>query len=149
MDKVEPKPSPQIRRTDLAVVDRVRHLAPTHTDLDIAQILNQEGFIPGLGRSFSRSKVEWIRYAYHVPTGCPESHAACPDDQRGDGRYSAHAAAELLNVTVYTIAEWCKSGRLDGIQTQPRAPWWVRLTPEIIAELRKPERRRWSHRSSE
>jgi DNA invertase Pin-like site-specific DNA recombinase len=149
LDIPRPKPSPQIRRTDPAVVDCIRELAPTHTDLDIAEILNQERFIPGMGGSFSRSKVEWIRYTYHIPAGCPESPAACPDGQRGDGRYSARAAAELLNVTVYTIAEWCKSGHLDGVQTQPRAPWWVKLTPEIIAKLRKPKRQRWSHRSSE
>jgi hypothetical protein len=63
--------------------------------------------------------------------------AACPRGQRGDGRYSARAAADLLNVTVYTIAEWCKAGKLDGVQVAPRGPWWVKLTPEIIAALRK------------
>ena len=60
--------------------------------------------------------------------------------QRGDGRYSAQAAAALLNVTVYTIADWCKTGKLDGLQVAPHGPWWVTLTPEIIAALRKPRR---------
>jgi hypothetical protein len=50
-------------------------------------------------------------------------------------------------VTVSTIADWCKSGRLDGIQATPHGPWWVRLTPEIIERLRKPVRRRWKNRS--
>jgi hypothetical protein len=44
----------------------------------------------------------------------------------------------LLNVSVSTIGDWCKSGRLDGVQAVPRAPWWIKLTPDIIAELRKP-----------
>ena len=65
---------------------------------------------------------------------------ACPTGQRGDGRYSARAAAELLNVTVYTIADWCNSGKLDGVQVAPRGPWWVVLSPEIITVLRKPVR---------
>jgi len=43
-------------------------------------------------------------------------------------------------VTVYTIADWCKSGRLDGVHMAPRGPWWVVLTPEIITALRKPVR---------
>jgi hypothetical protein len=69
--------------------------------------------------------------------------------QRGDGRYSTRAAAELLNVDIATVMAWCKAGRLDGIQAKHHGPWWVRLTPEVIAELRKPVRRRWKKRSSE
>ena len=49
-------------------------------------------------------------------------------------------AAELLNVSVYTIADWCKSGKLDGVQVAPRGPWWVALPPESITALRKPMR---------
>ena len=50
-------------------------------------------------------------------------------------------------MTVSTIAAWCQSGRLDGIQAVPHGPWWIRLTPEIITELRQPVRRCWSRRS--
>ena len=74
------------------------------------------------------------------PSACPLGPAACPTGQRGDGRYSAQAAAEQLNVSVYTIADWCKAGKLDGVQVAPRGPWWVTLTPEIITALRKPVR---------
>ena len=41
----------------------------------------------------------------------------------------------LLNVNVSTIADWCQSGTLDGIQSAPHGPWWIKLTPEIITEL--------------
>ena len=75
-----------------------------------------------------------------MKSGYPLGPAACPSGQRGDGRYSAQAAAALLNVTVYTIADWCKAGTLDGVQVAPRGPWWVTLSPEIIAALRKPVR---------
>jgi DNA invertase Pin-like site-specific DNA recombinase len=149
LDTLRPKPSPEIRRTDPAVVDRIRELAPNHTDCQISEHLNHQKFIPGMGGVFSKSKVQWIRHAYNIPTGCPQAPGACPSGQRADGRYSARAAAELLNITVSTIADWCKSGRLDSIQSAPHGPRWVKLTPEIIAELRKPERRRWSQRSSE
>jgi len=43
-------------------------------------------------------------------------------------------------VSVYTIADWCKAGTLDGVQVAPRGPWWVALTPEVISALRKPVR---------
>ena len=61
---------------------------------------------------------------------------------------SASVAAELLKVTVSTIADWCQSGVLDGIQSTSHGPWWIQLTPEIIARLRKPARRSWTRRSA-
>jgi DNA invertase Pin-like site-specific DNA recombinase len=141
-----PKRSCEERRTDPAVVARVRGLAPEHTDRQIAALLNQEGLRSGTRGSFTASKIQWIRYIHAIPSGCPEGPAACPDGYRGDGRCSARVAAELLNVNVSTIAAWCRSGRLDGIQVVPHGPRWIRLTPEIIAELRPPVRRCWSRR---
>lgn len=147
LDTPRPKRVYDAARTDPAVVKRVRELAPTHTDRQIAELLNRDNFTPGKGGTFSDGKVQWIRYAYAIPTGCPLGPAACPTGQRGDGRYSARAAAELLNISVSTVAAWCKSGRLDGIQDVPHGPRWIKLTPEAIAELRKPIRRRWKNRS--
>src|SRR4030095_3695154 len=98
------------------------------------------GYRSGQGSAFTASKVDWLRYAYGIKSGCPMGPAACPTGQRGDGRYSARAAAALLNVSVYTIADWCKAGTLDGVQVAPRGPWWVTLTPEGISAFRKPVR---------
>lgn len=130
------------RRTNPAVVDRIRILAANQTDEQIAPRLNQEGYVPGLGGSFTARKVYWIRYAYSIPSGCPQAPGACPEGQRGDGRYSARAAADRLNVNVSTIADWCEAGVLDATQETPHGPRWIKLTPEIIAELCKPTRQR-------
>ncbi len=101
-----------------------------------------------MGGAFTVSKIEWIRYAYRIPAGCPERPKAVPTGQRGDGRYSAKAAAALLNVDVSTIAEWCKSGRLQSVRSTPLGPRWITLTPESITVLRKPVKRTWKHRRS-
>jgi len=138
-----PRPS---QRTSPTVVRRIRELAPTHTDEQIADRLNQEGLTTGKKLPFTEKGVQWVRHKHGIPVGRSKRPDAYPNGQRADGRYSARAAAELLNVDVSTIAAWCKSGRLDGVQTKPRAPWWVNLPPEIIAELRQPVRRRWSRR---
>jgi DNA invertase Pin-like site-specific DNA recombinase len=137
----------EARRTDPAIVARVRALAPGHTDRTIATLLDQEGFRSGTRASFTADKVQWIRYVHSIPSGCPEGPAVCPAGSRGDGRCTAQEAAKQLNVTVSTIAAWCQSGRLDGLQAVPHGPWWIKLTPETIAALRKPTRRRWSRRS--
>ncbi len=137
-----PQRSCDRRRTNPVVVARIRDLTPSHTDSQIAEVLNADGFTPGLGGAFTKAKVAWIRYAYGIPSGCPEAPGACPTEQRGDGRYSARAAARILNVDVSTIADWCRAGRLDYSQETPHGPRWIRLTPESIAALRKPTRQR-------
>jgi hypothetical protein len=131
------------------VVERIRTLAAHQTDRQIADRLNAEGFTPGLGGRFTHTKVQWIRYAYNIPSGCPEGPGATVSGQRGDGRYSAQAAAELLNVNVSTIADWCESGKLDSLRARPHGPRWIRLTPEIIATLRKPVQQRWKKHASQ
>jgi hypothetical protein len=129
-----------IRRTAPEVIERVRQLARDHTASQIAERLHDEGYLRSQGGAFSASKVEWLRYAYGIKSACPLGPAACPTGQRGDGRYSTQAAAVQLNVSVSTIVDWCKAGKLDGIQVAPRGPWWVELTPEVRAALRKPIR---------
>jgi DNA invertase Pin-like site-specific DNA recombinase len=150
LNVARPQRAADAKRTAPAVIARIRELARTQTDNQIAARLNTEGFHSGNGGTFSCSKIQWIRSVYQIKTACPQGPAACPQGQRGDGRYSARAAAALLNVTVYTIAEWCKAGKLDGQQRVPRGPWWVILTPELITALRKPVPQRWTrHKSGE
>ncbi len=91
------KKSWEVRQTSSQVVSRIRELAPTHTATQIAYLLNEEGLRPGLGGSFTASKVDWIRATSHIPLACPEGPGFCPTGQRGDGRYSALAAAELYD----------------------------------------------------
>jgi hypothetical protein len=134
------------RQTGPQVVERVRELSPMHTNTQIAAILNEEGERAGMGGTFTVSKIEWIRYAYHIPAGCPERPKAAPNGQRGDGRYSARAAADLLNVNVSTIADWCQAGILESVRSTPLGPRWITLTPESITALRKPVRRQWKQR---
>jgi hypothetical protein len=133
----------ELRRTQPAVLEHVRLLAHDHTDQQIADRLNQAGLVPGLGGSFTARKICWIRYAYQIPTNCPKAPELSPTGQRGDGRYSARMAAQLLNVTTSTIADWCVAGILDNIQDTPHGPRWISLTPERITALRKPVQRRW------
>ena len=124
------------------MIERIRELAPTHTEAQIAEQLNAEGLKPGASDVFIASKVNWIRFAHRIVQGCPQAPGACPDGQRGDGRYSAKAASDRLNVDVSTIADWCHAGRLDFVQSAPHGPRWILLTPSIIAQFRKPYRQR-------
>jgi hypothetical protein len=132
----------EVRQTEPRAVARMRELAPAHTDQQIAVCLKAEGWQAGLGGPFTPRKIGWIRWAYGGATGCPERPQECPSGQRGDGRYSAQQAAELLNGHVATISEWCKQGRLDGLRSTPMGPRWITLPPEILTALQRPTRRR-------
>ena len=131
-----PRRSCDVRRTSPAVLARIRELAVSHTDQQRALVLNHEGSLSGLGGPFTAAKVQWLRWNYTLPRRQPLP----PDQPRGDGRYSARAAAALLNVDVSTIAQWCNTGQLEYLQEAPHHPRWITLTPEHIAALRKPVR---------
>ena len=148
MEIPHPQKSWEKNRTSSQAVALIRELAPNHSDKQIAAALNEAGLRAGYGGEFTASKVSWVRYAHQIPTGCRESPTRGNDQPRGDGRYSAKAAADLLNVDVSTIADWCIAGRLDSVRATPTSPRWIKLTPEIITELRKPVRRRRSRTTS-
>ena len=130
----------EIQRTPSDAVDRIRQLAPTHTDHQIAARLHQEKFTTGTGEPFTRNRVQWVRRRYDIPTACPEAPSDCPDGQRGDGRYSTQAVAQLLNVSDSTVLRWCQAGRLDSVQAVPGGPRWIRLTPQMIAQVHNRQR---------
>ncbi|MBC8496376.1 MAG: recombinase family protein [Chloroflexi bacterium] len=135
-----PRPIYETQRTSAAVIDRIREMAPIETDSQIAWQLNEEGLRTGADKRFIRDRVRRVRVKYDIPTGCPEMPTAKLNGQRGDGRYSTQAAAELLNVSIATISDWCRSRKLDSVQAVPGAPRWIKLTPDIIAKSRKPVR---------
>jgi DNA invertase Pin-like site-specific DNA recombinase len=140
------KKSWELRQTQPEVLTHIREWAPTHSDASIASLLNAAGYSAGGGGAFTAKKVQSLRYDYQIEAGCPQGPAACPTGQRGDGRYSARTAAALLNVNISTSAKWCETGRLDSVQTPLHGPRWIPLTPERIAELRKPTQQQWNRR---
>ncbi len=148
LDSARPKRAADAQRTAPAVITRVRALAPTHTEEQIASCLNAEGFRRGSGGTFSAGKVAGLRYVSHLEHGCPHGPAACPTGQRGEGRYRVRAAAALLTVTVSPIAQWCQTGKLAGVQAVPHGPRWVLLTPDLLPTLRKPLQQPWTRRKS-
>lgn len=53
-------------RTDPAVLERIRELTPTHTDAEIAALLNEAGLCTARGKSFIASRVRDLRRAYRI-----------------------------------------------------------------------------------
>jgi hypothetical protein len=61
-----PPRSGDARRTAATVVARIRARAPKHTDRQVAEHLNAEGWTSGRGGSVTASKVQWVRYVHGI-----------------------------------------------------------------------------------
>jgi DNA invertase Pin-like site-specific DNA recombinase len=127
----------QLKRTQRRVIDLIRELAVNHTDQEIAEHLNREGFKSARGRTFHTALVEYLRYSYAIPIGSSAHSRFSSQSQRGDGRYRARDAALILEASVRTVIEMCKEGMLDGVQEKFYRPWWVRLPEEQIPTLKE------------
>ncbi len=135
--------------TDPAVMERIRALAPTQSDREIAASLNAAGMASAFGRPYSRQLVAWLRRQAGIAPGCREALRGSGQGIRADGRMSVRRAAQELNCHASTVITWCQQGKLEGIQEHPHAVWWIRLTPEKVKELRKPAREAAAERREE
>jgi hypothetical protein len=127
------------QRTAPHIVDRIRQLAEDqYSDEQIAESLNQAGLTTARCHRFTAPRVKELRRLYHIARGDSKRPDRYPTGQRADGRYSVRKTSELLNWSISTIHKWCRLGRLDAVQDGPGCPCWIRLTPELIAQLRNP-----------
>jgi DNA invertase Pin-like site-specific DNA recombinase len=132
----------EARRPNPRMLERMRELTTTHTDRQMTERLQAEGFTTGTGLPLTPRLVTVIRSRARIASGCPEDPRILSGEQRGDGRWTTKAVAERLNIHRGTVHAWCKAGLLDGVQEGKGSPWWVQLSEETVAALRKPERQR-------
>lgn len=132
----------ELLRTGREVVDKIRHLAPNHSDRQIADVLNGKGVESKFGKPYNAENINRLRHKYKIPTGCPETSKYLPGRQRGDGRCTTTHAGHLLGLDPSTVSIWCRQGRLDAVRHNPLGAWWIKLTPGQIPELKK---MKWQH----
>ncbi|MGI8807348.1 MAG: helix-turn-helix domain-containing protein, partial [Acidimicrobiales bacterium] len=91
-------------RTDPAAVELVRRLGHTHTNVDLAALLNDEGYLTGAGRPFDVTAVANLR----------SYHRIAPVGTLADGEITVADAAQRLGVTTTTIYGWVHAGALSA-----------------------------------
>jgi excisionase family DNA binding protein len=104
-------------RYPAAVVDRVRHLAQSMPDGDIADCLNQEGQVSALGKPFTGSMIQWVRYRYQIP----RASLVRPEE------LTVQQVAERLRVSPNVVYYWIDRGVIRARRLNAGSPYWITL----------------------
>ncbi len=121
-----PRPIADRLRYPPQIVDQVRELACQLSDLQIVQVLNQQGVRSSRGLLFTLAMIKWIRYRYNVPSVClmrPEELAV-------------KQLADRLAVSIHYVHYWIKHGVIEARQLDGRGPWWITLGDQQEQQLR-------------
>ncbi len=110
------------------VADRLRALAQTLSDDQIAERLNTEGFPTATGLPWTLERVRAVRRKHTIPTACPLGTPK--PGPRGDGLLKSSEVARRLGVHPCMIAHWFRDGLISGLQRKPGGWLWIRLTDE-------------------
>ena len=106
-------------------VDRVRELAHTLRDDEIAAALNKEGRLCATGQHFTLSIVRWIRWRYRIPA----------PSLRRDEELTVQQVAERFGVSTNVVYYWIERGVLQARRVTAGASYWITIDPDKEAEL--------------
>jgi len=87
-----------------AVSEIIRQLGPTHTNQQLAEHLNQTGWLTASGRPFTDDSVRWMRWQHRIPS----------PPKLPDGEIGVHHLAERLGVGDAVIYRWINQGKLPA-----------------------------------
>jgi DNA invertase Pin-like site-specific DNA recombinase len=114
------------------IYHRVRELACSHSDVEISDILNDEGLKTVKGRPWSQRRVMDFRLSNSIPSGfTTNSTLRLPDT----GYITSAEAAAQLGVCQSTVQKWYKLGVLPGKHAGGQSPLWVRWTAALAYRL--------------
>jgi hypothetical protein len=114
------------------IYHRVRELARTHTDAEIADMLNQEGTRTVKGKLWTPRRVMDFRLSNAIPSGfTTNTELRIPDS----GYITSAEAAEQLDVHQTTIQKWYRLGILSGKHDGGQSPLWIRWTEDVVHRL--------------
>ena len=114
-------------RTDEDTIDLIRRLAVHYPDAIIAGILNRQHRRTARGLSYTASRVQSLRYHWHIPCHQPDGNGQAPEGEL----LNVTAAARQLNIAPSTLLRWLNDGFVAGEQVTPGAPWRIRLTDQL------------------
>ena len=114
------------------IYHRIRELAVSHTDKEIAERLNQEGISTVKGRPWNVRRVMDFRLSNSIPSGFTSQLELRITDS---GYMTSAEAAQRLQVSQGTIQKWYRAGVLAGKHDGNQAHLWIDWTTELETRL--------------
>ena len=108
------------------LVDRVRGLAQSLSDAQIADQLNQAALVSAVGKPFTVSMIKWIRHAYKIPA----AQLRHPDE------LTVHQLAERFAVNPNVVYYWIEHGVIQARRLNSGAPYWITVREGDEQKLR-------------
>jgi len=102
------------------------------SDGEIADRLNQEGQLSALGKPFTGSMIQWIRYRYQIPKARLER----PEE------LTVHQVAERFRVSPNVVYYWIERGVIQARRPNAGSSYWITLN-----ETDEPKLRDWVRNS--
>ncbi len=109
------------------LLERIRELAATLTNAQVAQCLNQEGLRSPKDKPFTASMIQWVRYRYRIPgPQLKQTEEVTVDELMAQFGVSRHV-----------VYYWIERGLVEARQIQRGSPYWIRLnatTEQTLSE---------------
>ena len=103
-----PKAAWALRKTKPEIVAEIDRLLDTHTEEEVAHILNERGWRSSTGNLFSRPMVHMLRHCYHMKTRFTRLQAR--------GLLTAQQIGPMIGSVTSRVNYWRKVGVLKGMK---------------------------------
>jgi hypothetical protein len=119
-----PRRSSDQWRHSSEIVDKVRELALSMTDNEIAAKFTQEGLISNKGNLYTGDSISWIRFKHRI---------SAPGTQKSD-ELSINQLAEKFEVSHYVVRYWIERGVIEARKAGKKL--FISITPEEEVKLK-------------
>jgi DNA invertase Pin-like site-specific DNA recombinase len=121
----KPLPRHQVIQHKSSTIERIRSLANSLNDSEIAIHLNTNGLRTPEGKEFTTASIKWIRYKHKIPNLYENSHNGL----------SVKEAADFFNVSTGIIYYHIKNGTIPARKQYPGWPWEIAINEANEKEL--------------
>ena len=108
------------------IVDRIRDLACSLLDAQIADQLNREGCTSAKGKSYTGKMIRWIRWRYQIPLA----------RLKKSEEVTVQQVAKQFGVSDGVVYYWIEHNVIQARRLNPGMPCWITLTAADERKLR-------------
>jgi hypothetical protein len=109
------------------IVERVREMAKTMTNPQIAERLNEECLKTSKGNEYTCASVSWIRYKHSIPGPKLKKH----------NEKTVKEVAARFDVSPHVVYYWIERQMVEARKANSGSPWWITLNAQTEERLRR------------